>query len=88
MFLCIDSLIDSFIAGEAMENLRNQRTVDLVTSEDSTQGAAQPCFKQFKIFHENLVAVERARVELTLNRPIYAGFVILGLSKKKKNADV
>ena len=27
--------------------------------------AAQSSFKQFKIFHENLVAVERAKVELT-----------------------
>ena len=29
---------------------------------------AQPSFKQFKIFHENLVAVEQAKVELTLNQ--------------------
>ena len=31
----------------------------------------QPSLKQFKIFHENLAAVERAKVELTLNQPIY-----------------
>ena len=43
--------------------------------------AAQPSFKSFKIFHENLVAVERKKVELVLNRPIYVGFAILDLSK-------
>ena len=61
-----------------MENLRNRRTVDLVKSgEKLKKFAAQPSFKQFKICHENLVAKERAKVDLTLNRPIYVGFAIL-----------
>ena len=65
-----------------MENLRNRRTVDLVTSEEKLKKpAAYSSFKQFKIFHENLVAVKEAKVELTLNRPIYVAFVILDLSK-------
>ena len=65
-----------------MKNLRNRFAVDLVTSEEKLKKlAAQPPFKQFKISHENLVAVERAKVELTLNRPIFAGFAILDLSK-------
>ena len=65
-----------------MENLRNRRTVDLVTSEEKLKKlAAQPSFKQFKIFNENRVAVEQAKVELTLNRPIYVGSAILDLSK-------
>ena len=65
-----------------MGNLRNRRTVDLVTSKENMKKlAAQPSFKQFKIFHANLVAMERAKVELTLNRPVYVGIVILDLSK-------
>ena len=64
-----------------MENLRDRRTVDLATSEEKLKKlVAQPSLKQFKIFHENLVAVERAKVELTLNRPIYVGFTTLDLS--------
>ena len=43
--------------------------------------ATEPSIKQLKIFHENLVAVERAKVELTLNQPIYVGFAIMDLSK-------
>ena len=65
-----------------MENLKNRWTVKLVTSEEKLKKlAAQTSFKQFKIFHENLVAVEQAKVELTLNRRIYVGFPILDLSK-------
>ena len=74
--------IYSFIVGKTTENLRNRRTAELVTSEEKLKKlTAEPSFKQFKIFHENLVAVERAKVELTLNRPIYVGFAILDLSK-------
>ena len=51
-----------------MENLENRRTVELVTSKEKLKKlAAQPSLKQFKIFHENLVAMKRAKVELTLN---------------------
>ena len=65
-----------------MENLRNRRTVELVTTEEKLKKlAAPPSFKQFKIFHETLVALERAKVELTLNRTIYVGFAIIDLSK-------
>ena len=65
-----------------MENLRNRRREELVTSEEKLKKlAAQPSFKQLKIFHENLVAVERAKVKLTLNRLMHVGFVILDLSK-------
>ena len=65
-----------------MGSLRNIRSVDLVTSEEKLKKlAAQPSLKQFKIFHENLVAVERAKVEFNLNQPIYVRFAILDLLK-------
>ena len=65
-----------------MENFKNRHTVDIVTSEEKLKElATQPAFKQFKIFQENLVVVERAKIELKLNWPIYAGFAILDLSK-------
>ena len=72
--------IYSFIASETMENLKNRCAVDLVTSEEKLKKPTAQCsFKQFKIFHENLVAVERAKVELTLNQANYVGFTILDL---------
>ena len=42
---------------------------------------SQPSSKTFTIFHENLIAVERAKVELVLNKPIFVGFTILDVSK-------
>ena len=68
--------------GKTMENLRHRRNVDLVSSSHKLKKlAAQPTFKSFRIFHENLTAAERAKAELTLNRPIYVGFCVLDLIK-------
>ena len=65
-----------------MKKLRNWSTVDLVSSEEKLNKlAAQLSFKQFEVFHENLVAVEQAKVELTLNWLIYVRFAILDLSE-------
>ena len=75
-------LMNNAVFGKTMENLRNRIKVDLLTDDFILKKrAAQPTFKAFKIFHENLVAVERLVSELTLNRPIYAGFCILEMSK-------
>ena len=83
MFLCIDSFIDSFIASKTIENLINRRAVDLVASEEKPKKLVpQTSFKLFKIFNENLVAVEWANVELTLSRPTYVEFAILDLWKR------
>ena len=82
MFLCIDSFIDSFIANKTIENLKNRRAVDLEASEEKPKKLVpQTSFKLFKIFNENLVAVEWANVELTLSWPIYVEFAILDLLK-------
>ena len=53
-----------------MDNLRNRRTVALVTPEEKLKKfAAQPSFKQFKMFHENRVGVERAKVNVEPTNP-------------------
>ena len=65
-------LMNSSMFGKTMENLRNRRKIDLVTSEFKFKRfAAQPTFKSYTVFHEDLVAVERIKSELVLNRPIY-----------------
>ena len=49
-----------------MENVRDRRTVDFVTSEEKLEKlTAQTSSKQSKTFHENMVALERAKVQLT-----------------------
>jgi len=68
--------------GKTMENLRNRRTIDIVSKDISLRRfAAQPSFKRVTIFKENLVAVERSKRLLVLNKPNYIGFAALDLSK-------
>lgn len=68
--------------GKTMEDLRNRRKIDLVTGEQRLKKlAAQPTFKSFTIFHQNLLAVERTVSELTLSRPIYTGLCVIDISK-------
>ena len=42
---------------------------------------ASPNFKSFKEFNHNLVAVERVKPSILMNRPIYVKFTIPELSK-------
>ena len=43
---------------------------------------AKPSFKSFKMMSEGLIAVERNKVDLVLNRPIYIGMCVLDMSKE------
>ena len=75
-------LMNNSMFGKTMENLRNRRKVDFVSREESFRKiVAQPTFKSFTIFHDHLVAVERLKSELVLNRPIYVGLCVLDISK-------
>jgi len=75
-------LLNNAVFGKTMENLRNHRKLDLISNARKLKKtAAQPTFKNFTIFHEHLVALERRISELTLNKPIHVGFCILDISK-------
>ncbi len=65
-----------------MENLRKHVDVKLVTTRKGLHKlSAKPNFNTFKIFNEDLIAVNMKKAKLLLNRPIYVGFSILDLSK-------
>ena len=75
-------LMNNAMFGKTMENLRKRRNIDLITSEEQLRRRViQPSFKDFKIFHENLISIERRKTTIKLNRPIYTGFSVLDLSK-------
>jgi hypothetical protein len=42
---------------------------------------ASPAFESFEMISNNLVAVQSKKIKLVLDRPIYAGFTILDVSK-------
>ena len=61
---------------------RNRRRIDLISDETRVKKlAAQPTYKCIRSFHEDLVAVERYKPTVTLNKPIYIGLCVLDLSK-------
>ena len=65
-----------------MENLRKRVNVKLVNDKVKlSKLIAQPSFDAFRIFSEDLAAVNVKKTKLYLNRPIYVGFAILDLSK-------
>ena len=65
-----------------MENLRNRTDVRLINNEeDCLKCTSKPSFMSHEIFDNDLVAIRKSKVALTLNKPAYIRMCILELSK-------
>ena len=74
--------MNNSVFGKTMENLRKRVNVKLVNDKVKlSKLIASPSFDAFRIFSEDLAAVNMKKTKLYLNRPIYVGFTILDLSK-------
>lgn len=71
--------------GKTMENLRQRSNIKLINKWGGKSGArmaiAKPNFKTFKIFDENLVAIEFNQTHILMNKPIIIGLCVLEISK-------
>ena len=75
-------LMNNSVFGKTMENIRNRKNIQLVTSEKSAlKLIAKPNFKHRTIFTENLIAVHMGKTRLIFNKPVYVGMCILDISK-------
>nr|XP_023020607.1 uncharacterized protein LOC111509150 [Leptinotarsa decemlineata] len=78
-------LMNNAVFGKTMENIRNRVNIKLLTKWLGRYGAeawiSKAEFKNCTIFNENLVAVELQKLQIFLNKPIYAGMAILDLAK-------
>lgn len=78
-------LLSNAIYGKTMENIRSREDIRLKTYWDGRYGArkliAQPNFKRFTIFDENLVAIHMEKTNILMNKPIIIGMSVLDLSK-------
>ena len=65
-----------------MENLRNRIDVKLVSKEkDYLKRTSKPSYMSYKIFGNDLVAIDKTKVTLTLNKLAYVRMCILDLGK-------
>ena len=75
-------LMNNAVFGKTMENLRKRVNVKLVNAEEKVKKlVSKPNFHDFKIFNEDLTAIQMKKTKLLLNKPIYVGLSILDLSK-------
>jgi hypothetical protein len=78
-------LMNNSVFGKSMESLRKRKRIDLIQPQNKPEKYLKlkndNTFKNRKIIAENLVAIERKKVEIVMNRPTYIGFSVLELSK-------
>jgi hypothetical protein len=75
-------LMNNATFGKSMENVRLRRNIQLISDPNKCMKlASKPQFESFKIINEETVLFDRVRKTVTLNKPMYAGFCILEISK-------
>ena len=75
--------MNNAVCGKTIENLKNRIDVKLASNKkDYLKWTPKPSYMSPKIFDNNLVAIRKNKVTLTLNEPAYAGMCILDLSKE------
>ena len=68
--------------GKTCQNQKKQTNIRLVqTFVKMLELVAKPNFRDVRIFGEDLAAVELQKTQVEINKPLYAGFSILELSK-------
>lgn len=75
-------LCNNSVFGKTIESIRKRTSVQLVHKERKFKKIiAKPNVKRFKRFNKGLAAIDLDPVQITLNRPVYAGMAVLDLSK-------
>ena len=75
-------LMNNFVFGKTMENIRKHRDIKLVTNTKSyLKTVMKPNFKSGVLFSENLMGCEMGKTKVVMNKPVYLGQAILDLSK-------
>ena len=78
--------MNNAVFGKTMENVRKHRDIKLVTAERRRNYlVSKPNYHTTKFFTKNLLAIEMKRkTEIRINKPVYLGLSILGLSRISK----
>ena len=64
-------LMNNFVFGKAMENVRKHRDIKLVTTDkERNQLVSEPSYHKTKWFSENLLAIEIKKIKLKMNKSV------------------
>ena len=75
-------LMNNSIYGKTCENQKKRTDIKLVTTEQKRKKLTEkPHCLQFRIFDDELAAVELRKQRTLINKPFYVGFSVLELSK-------
>ena len=75
-------LMNNAVFGKNMENVRKHRDIKLVKSDKKRNKlVSEPNFHTMKLIDNNLAIIEMKKVKVKMNKPIYLGLSILGISK-------
>ena len=75
-------LMNNYLFGKTMENVRKHRDIKLVTTEEKRiKLVSEPNYHTTKQFSENLLAIEMKKTKVKMNKPVYLGMSILDISK-------
>ena len=75
-------LMNNFVFGKTMENIRNRVDIRLVNNREMALNlGSQVNYKQTTIFDDKFIAVHMRKTKLIFDKPVYLGMVILDLSK-------
>ena len=74
--------MNNAVFGKAMENVRKNRDIKLVTTERRRNYLViEPNYYTTKFFTKNLLAIKMKKTQITINKLVYLGLSILDLNK-------
>jgi len=75
-------LMNNAVFGKTCENQKKRTNIAIIQDKQKLLDyAAKPTFMNFRIFGDDLMAIETQKTQNLINRPFYAGFAILELAK-------
>ena len=75
-------LMNNSVFGKTMKTVRKHRDIKLVTTDEKRNKlVSEPNYHTTKYFSENLLAIEMKKTNVNMNKTIYLGMPILGISK-------
>ena len=74
--------MNNSVFGKTMGNVRNHRDIKLVTSDKRRKKlVSEPNYHSYKIFSDNLMAIEMKKTRVKMTKTLYLGMSILDISK-------